>query len=359
MNALKFKITILLAIFAIMSFNAQINIGRLKDKAQNVIKKTETVTDRVRQTTGKNVNVKETVSRTIENETGGLLENIWFSKTRDGKAEKNFTSGDNIYAHIKLNKPLGQFLDDAGLDRSGENRLQVSLTYLMNNAQYGEFVTYNVSTDDLAKSELILDVLPGSDAKSQYYMGTYKNHIGRVFNSWDKDGMASEIPFGPQKFTMTFIAEDLFRGSFNFTVKNRQELASVKQRVNAVDQAMDQAIAAQTVLPESFKRSGKYADPALTLANIRKMIQYDGMTILKITIDDNGSSDWNINKDEFGIPLRKVSNKPVWLAYRENGKCFFTKKYFTREYQGGGKYGPVELATSTADVTPIACENIK
>lgn len=171
--------------------------------------------------------------------------------------------------------------------------------------------------------------------------------------------MASELPFGTQKFTLTFIGDDAFQGTFNFTVKNRQELASVRQRIEGVDQAMDQAIAAQTVLPEAFKRSGKYSDAAMSLANIKKMIQYDGMTILKMTIDDNGSSDWNINKDEFDIPLKKVSNKPVWVAYKENGKCFFTKKYFTREYEGGGKYGSAELATSTADVTPILCENIK
>lgn len=83
------------------------------------------------------------------------------------------------------------------------------------------------------------------------------------------------------------------------------------------------------------------------------------MTILKLTIDAAGGNDYNINKNELDIPTIKVTNKPVWLAFKEDGKCYFTKKYFTRDYEGGGKYGQLELAASTASVTPIACENIK
>lgn len=359
MNTLIVKLVAFLMMLFFINSNAQINLGKLNEKAAGALKKTEKVTDRVKNVTGKEVNVKKTVERKMDNAVTDATVNIWFSKTRNGKAEKNFTSADNIYAHINLGKPLSEVLEDYRIKSEGDIRVTAKLTYEKNNAQYGEYSQYNVPKDELSKSEIILDVLPGNDAKSQYYQGSYKNHIGRVFNSWDKDGMASEIPFGTQRFELVFIADELYSGAFNFTVKNRQELASVKQRIEGVDNAMDNAIASQTILPSNFAKSGKFADPALTMPKIREMIQWEGMTILKIAIENIGGSDWNVNKDEFDIPLRKVSNKPVWVAYKDKGKCYFTKKYFTREYEGGGKYGPVELATSTADITPIACENIK
>lgn len=359
MNTLILKFVVFLMMLFFINSNAQINLGKLKDKAAGALKKTEKVAEKVKQTTGKDLSVKNTVERKVNNAVSDATGNIWFSKTRDGKAEKNFTSADNIYAHIKLSKPLGEVLEDVRMNISGEVKVPTSLTYVLGNAQYGEYVTYKVSKDDLSKTEFILDILPGSDAKSQYFQGGYKNHIGRVFNSWDKDGMASEIPFGSQRFEMTFVDGSMYEGAFNFTVKNKQELASVKKRIEGVDNAMDDAIASQMTLPENFKKSGKFADPALTMPKIKEMIQWEGMTILKIAIENIGGSDWNVNKDEYDLPLRKVSNKPVWVAYKDKGKCYFTKKYFTREYEGGGKYGPVELATSTADVTPIACENIK
>lgn len=89
MNTIVIKLVAFLLMLFFISSQAQINLGNLKNKANNVIKKTEKVTDRVRETTGKDVSVKNTVENKTINTLSAATENIWFSKTRDGKTEKN------------------------------------------------------------------------------------------------------------------------------------------------------------------------------------------------------------------------------------------------------------------------------
>lgn len=349
-----------LAICLMSSTNAEAQIlGKLKDAAnkidqaaKNVKKSAKTVDN----TAGTNIS-----SKVPAGEKSYYSDNsITFSKSRNGSAEKNFSVNDNIYATVKLDKPLINQLKDEGVDSEPFYMMPVSLVYIINGAARGEHTSVKINKEDYGKTTLVLDILPAKgDAKSQYLTGgRYKAAIARPLSAFD-EYEGTEAAYGTQKFDFTFGPNDEYHGAFNFTVKNKAEQKMMASRAVDGQNAMSEAIASETTLPEQFKSSGKFSDPALSLANIRKMIEYPGMTILKLVIDSSGGSDYHINKNALDVPTLKMTNKPVWLAYKEDGKCYFTKKYFTRDYEGGGKYGPLELAVSTANVTPIACENIK
>lgn len=38
------------------------------------------------------------------------------------------------------------------------------------------------------------------------------------------------------------------------------------------------------------------------------------------------------------------------------GSCYHTRCYLRREYEGGGRRGSLDIASTTADKAPIACE---
>lgn len=361
-NLIKGAAVAMLVMFA--PANAQINLGKLKDKVQKV-------TDKVDQATKKAGNVGSKAQSVSRGDISGVTSSggsnefyddnsITFSKTRGGKAEKNFTINDNIYATVTLKQPLINFLKEEGLENEPYYEMPISLVYIINRAARGEFSSVRIPKSDYNKKTLVLDILPGKgEAQSQYLAGgKYSSRIAQPLSAFD-DGGLTNATYGTQQFDFTFGPNNMYHGAFNFTVKNRAEQKIMAQRVTDAQDDMGVAIAKDVQLPEQFKSSGKFSDPALSLANIRKMIEYPGMTILKLTIDPSGGSDYNINKNALDVPVLKMTNKPVWLAYKEDGKCYFTKKYFTRNYEGGGKYGPLELATSTASVTLIACENIK
>ena len=355
------KLIKILAIFVLcFSVPAQAQfLNKLKEKAQKTLNKVDETAKSVDKVTGSKTSSKipNSTSDISNSFSGG---SITFSKTRGGATEKNFSVNDNLYATVNLEEPLINYLKEEGEENEPFKMIPVSLIYVIDGAARGEFTSVKIPKEDYTKKTLILDILPAKgDAKSQYLNGgKYKSAIARPLSAFDALSY-TEMPYGTQRFDFSFGINSEHKGSFNFTVKNKAEQKIIAKRAQEGQDAMSDAIAQETTLPAEFQKQGKFSDPQLSLANIRKMVSYPEMTILKLVIDASGGNDYHINKNELDIPTMKVTNKPVWLAYKQDGKCFYMKRYFTRQYEGSGKYGPLEVATTTASIVPIACENIK
>lgn len=364
-NALRNAAFVLL--LAVAPAQAQINLGKLKDNVQKVTDKVDQVSkkagnigDRAQKVS--NGDVSAVTGTSSSNDTEYYSDNsITFSKTRGGKAEKNFTINDNIYATVTLKQPLINFLKEEGLENEPYYDMPISLVYIINRAARGEFTSVRIPKEDYGKKTLVLDILPGKgEAKSQYLAGgQYSSRIAQPLSAFD-EGMGTSATYGTQKYDFTFGPNNLYHGAFNFTVKNRAEQKIMAQRVEDAQNDMGDVIASDAKLPAEFSTPGKFSDPQLSLANIKSMISGEGFTLLKVVIDAAKGNDYYIHKNALDIPEYKVTAKPVWVAFKgRDGKCYFTKEYFTRQYEGGGKYGPLEQAATSASNTQIACENIK
>lgn len=362
------KITALAAFIAVnTNANAQI-LGKLKDAAGKIdnaaksVKKAAKTVDRAAGT-----NVSSSVPGSVSSAVGGGNEyfsdnSITFSKSRGGAAEKNFSVNDNIYAKVTLKQPLIEYLKEEGLENEPSVTMPVSLIYIIGGAARGEYTTVKIPKEDYTKKTLYLDILPAAgDSKSQYLQGgQYKTTIARPLSAFDEYA-GVQAAYGTQRFDFTFGPNDMYHGAFNFTVKNKADRKLVDARANQVLEDMSNNIAMDTPIPAEFsKPSGKFTDPQLSLANIKSMLSGDGYTLMKVVIDSGKGPDYNIQKNALDIPEYKITAKPVWVIWKDSsGKCFYTREYFTRQYEGGGKYGSLDQAATTAGNMQIDCNKVK
>lgn len=55
------------------------------------------------------------------------------------------------------------------------------------------------------------------------------------------------------------------------------------------------------------------------------------------------STDWNVEKNEFGVPLKMTCRAWAIGRYTMSKECFFQKVYMKKDYLGGGTYGDVKF----------------
>lgn len=359
----------ILSLVALVGFST-CGQAQLLDKLKNAAGKIDNAAKSIKKATKSVDNVAGTsISRSVP---GSISSNagpgsyfsdnsITFSKTRGGAAEKNFGVNDNLYAKITLKKPLIEFLKDEGRDNEPFVMVPVALIYIKDGAARGEHTSVKVMKEDYGKSTLVLDILPAKgDAKSQYLTGgKYKSAIARPLSAFDSESFTENI-YGTQRFDFTFGFKDEYHGAFNFTVKNKAEQKMMAARAESAQTDMSDNIAMDTPIPAEFSKAGKFTDPQLSLSNIKSMLAGDGgYTLMKVVIDASKGPDYNIQKNALDIPEYKITAKPVWVIWKESsGKCYYSREYFTRQYEGGGKYGPLEQAATTAPSIQIDCNKV-
>lgn len=283
---------------------------------------------------------------------------IVISNTPGGSPVKQFTTGDNIYAHIKLKTSIADYLDQQALDEPEYFHLPVNLRG--DQSGHSEFCNIRIPKAKFKQTEFDIDILP-ADGKNlaQYFIGDdIKTHLAMPLTYFSDYPEASD--FVKINYTLTVgLQGDKHEGNFAFTVVNPKDLKALKQRVEKIRDNMDVAVASDTKLPEAFsKASAKNADPALSVANMKAMIQKPGMTIIKAVVGQ-GDVDYDVVTNELGVPKFKINHRQFWVAYKFNGQCYYTRFSFLRNYEGGGKYGQLQVAATTASNVMIACENIK
>jgi len=75
---------------------------------------------------------------------------------------------------------------------------------------------------------------------------------------------------------------------------------------------------------------------------------------------ENSKDNWNIEKNEFDIPLQKRQNGIIGIVYKStDGSCYYEEYVdITMQYEGGGKYAAPRIITVKMDRKMISCSNI-
>lgn len=362
---------LILLIASVHIANAQL-LNKIKQKAKEVAEEAVTGSgNKATPSTQNNSNSTSVSANGINNkinkEVANKPQNIIFSKqpfapNATTGTDKDFTTADNIYARLLLPATVKEVFDKDDEEDKAIG-ISVALIWIKNNVARGEYNYTYVPASKFNDKFIDLDVLPAKEkANTIYFMGPLISPISRALTSFG-DAYGSQIPFGDsQEFTLQVEPNKLgLQGTFNFTVADKKDLKVLQAKIEETNNSINAAITANTQLPEIFsKPSAKNSDPQLSLANLKKMLDAPDFKVIKAVIEENGTADYSIQKNELDIPEYKFTARPLWIVYKnEKGECFFTRYYFRREYLGGGKYSALSIATTTADHTPIPCENVK
>ena len=276
--------------------------------------------------------------------------------------EKSFLSTDNIYAHLTLPDGIKSFFDPND-DMTNELRLTVELSNVVDNISKENFVTVIVPKEKYNDKFLDFDILPSQDDINTVYLlsgSTDQIHLSILFKNFGD--LSTEIPFGKRAFTVKIGNRKTDpTGTFELSVADVKEKKALVERIKNISRGASAALAKTATLPEIFgKPSGKFKDPELNLQNLKRLLATTGgITPLKMVIAE-GEYEYLIEKNDLGIPLSKTTAKPVWVAFKgTNDKCYYSRFWFTRTYEGGGKYGSLKVARTPDEAVEITCEKIK
>jgi len=70
----------------------------------------------------------------------------------------------------------------------------------------------------------------------------------------------------------------------------------------------------------------------------------------------------SVAKDEFNLPKYRYFNPHIHMAYKMDGQCRIVTVTLRENYEGGGNYGPLEVAYTSASQQQdrgIDCTKIK
>ncbi|MEJ7664426.1 MAG: hypothetical protein WKG07_35375 [Hymenobacter sp.] len=353
---------LLAAFFTIHAASAQL-LNRLKDRAVNAVQSASSgvpsVGGKARQVAGKASGAAENQAADAAGR-GTDKQGIIFSKEplKPGQTTStttDFGPTDNIYARVLMATTLYDQLAAQSKEEAPEQVLTVGIG--AGSGAPDEYVNLVVLKADYKKTFYDLDVLPAANNAHTKYIGrgNPNDHISFIFTKFGNSTTPSAIPFGKQLFTMEFDGENAPKGSFTLAVTGFPEKRVLDARFVATLKAQASAAAKVARLPDVFKAPGRFSDPQLSAAAIKQKL---GAGTMRFAVEP-GSVDYTIRKNELGIPQYKII-RPIWTFEKDtDGSCYYTHYYFQRQYEGGGRYGALEIAASTGDKVPIACENTK
>jgi hypothetical protein len=334
-------------------------LNRLKDRAASAVQAAgsgvPSIGSKARQAaTGAAENRADAAGRATEKQ-GIIFSKEPFKPGQTTSTATDFVPTDNIYARVLMAKTLYDQLAAQGKEEEPEQVLAVGIG--AGSGAPDEYVNLVVPKADYKKTFYDLDVLPAAGNAHTKYVGrgNPNDHISFIFTKFGSATSPSTIPFGKQLFTMEFDGENAPKGSFTMTVNGFPEKRALDARFNTTLKAQAGAAAKSATLPAVFKAPGRFSDPQLSAAALKQKL---GAGTVRFAVEP-GSADYIIHKNGLGVPEYKIT-RAIWTVEKDPaGGCYYTCYYLRREYEGGGKYGPLDFAATTADKTPIACENTK
>ncbi|MGH2552338.1 MAG: hypothetical protein ACRDEB_01410 [Chitinophagaceae bacterium] len=117
-------------------------------------------------------------------------------------------------------------------------------------------------------------------------------------------------------------------------------------------------------LPAVFSNPAVIADPKATNAKIAAILKRDlpHRTILKFAVEKTSGILWHIATDDFNLPKYRYFNPDIYVAYKLEDKCYVGTVTLREVYSGGGTYGPLQVAFTSASSEQdkgIDCTKIK
>jgi hypothetical protein len=299
-------------------------------------------------------------------------------------SKESFSSNEFIYCRLELS---GNSIKD--VFKIGETTKEHPYSFLnceMEVLKDGEPVGYHklknnhvlLSQDNLSKTSLNLDILPEpARATTLYSMlddftagygyfplysminpdyfpsaGKYRINV-RLFSKtndlWGKEEEEDKWPF----------VED----GFDFTLRET-DIAALNKNHQASWDLMKGNAFRYDKLPDVFSKPMKIADPKATPAKIAAILKRDlsNRIILKWVVEQYNGPLWSIAKDDFNLPKYRYFNPHIHVAYKLEGQCRIGTVTLRENYEGGGKYGPLEVAFTSASEKQdrgIDCSKIK
>lgn len=183
------------------------------------------------------------------------------------------------------------------------------------------------------------------DSKSKTYAAIQNDQSILLFNHNSYNPLHSEL-ISPNKSAVEKVTEmELNKKSEPLL----QEIKKVKEAQNSKAKNQEN---------ETFFKSGGVSavkkDAALESQFLKVLNQANALP----TVDEKERvsykkillifTDWTVEKNDLGIPLKMVYAAWAIGSYTADKKCFFQKVYMKKDYLGGGKYGEVKYDESQA-----------
>lgn len=294
--------------------------------------------------------------------------------------KKSFTSHEYIYGRLDLE---GSTVKDAFKIKEGDNKLsylQCTVILLKDGEEIASEDNANyflVKDEEKGRSWLNFDILPEpAKATTVYSMlddfsaGIGLNPLYRIIMnsqpaagkytikirlySVTVDGWGKEQP--KEKWPSI---EDEFE--FNFS---DDDAAMILKNKDLTEDVIKENAFRYDKLPEVFSKGATITDPKATNAKIMAILKRDlpQRVILKMAIEKTSGTLWYVAKDDYGLPKYRYFSPDVYVAYKMDGKCYIGTVTLRENYEGGGTYGPLEVAFTSASNQPdrgIDCVKVK
>lgn len=311
--------------------------------------------------------------KNIQSNEGNVSGKMYFSNkpfTSDNSgSKKSFSSNEFIYGRLELS---GQTIKEAFKIREASKALPFPfLVYDLSISRNGEVLGSGssnncllLSNEDANNRSVNFDVLPEpSKSKSVFSFledfsaglgfvplynivdeshfpeaGKYQVKIKffyRSANAWDKEEDQDKWP----------VLEDEFE--FNF---KEDDIAAMKKNKTAVTQAIRDNAFRYEKLPDVFTKPAKISDPKATPDKIAAILKRDlpNRTIIKWVVEQYNGPLWSVAKDDYNLPKYRYFNPHIHVAYKLDGVCRVGVVTLRENYEGGGNYGPLEVAYTSA-----------
>lgn len=301
-----------------------------------------------------------------------------FTAGTEGKT--SFTSAEYIYGKIELTSAT---IKEAFKIKEDENK-PASLRCRLNILKGGEVIHYGTSRDYvLVKEEsknsrtLLLDIMPEAAKATTLYSMLEDFSAGFGFNPLAGLIKNGQLPTGDYRIRITVYTETVnaygslqsedkwptLEGEFDLRF-SEDDVANILANSEKLREIVVENAFRYDKLPDVFSKPGKLTDPNATQAKIAAILKRDlpKRQILKWVAESYDGPYWHIAKDDFGLPRYKYFNPHIWMAYKIDGKCYVGSVTLRQVYSGGGTYGPLQVAYTSAGSVPdkgIDCTRVK
>lgn len=306
--------------------------------------------------------------------------NLPFTGTNSNTGKTTFTSAEYIYARLEI--PSGTLKEIFKIkdDEKALPYLKCKLTVM----QGGEVIPYGSSKDNILVQDefknsniLNFDILPEPAKASTLYSMLEDFSAGYGFNPISGLILNGRWPDGDYKVRVTIYTETFnaygalqsedkwpsLEGEFDLKFKEDDAGKIIANSKLIRETSIENAFRYDN-LPPVFSKPGPLTDPNASSAKIAAILKRDlpQRQILKWVAESYSGPVWHVATNDLGIPRYKYFNPHIWMAYKINGKCYVGYATLRQIYSGGGTYGPLQVAFTSAGSLPdkgIDCTKIK
>ena len=293
----------------------------------------------------------------------------------------SFTSAEYVYARMELNS---QTIREAFKLKEKEGNpayLQVLVNILKGGEiiHYGSNRQYILLPDEFKDSKtLYVDLMPEASKATTLHSMVDDFRAGLGMNPLISLIRNGRHPTGDYKIRLTLYYETYnaygslhdedkwpaLSGEFDYRL-SEDDVEQMFNNDKKVTETIVENAFRYDRMPPVFSSPGKLTDPNATQAKIAAILKRDlpKRQILKWVAESYDGPYWHIAKDDYGLPRYKYFNPHIWMAYKIDGKCYVGHVTLRQVYSGGGTYGPLQVAfTSASGSLPdrgIDCAKVK